>query len=201
MRYFLVNKRWESEYKKFLLKYDKVQMSAYLSLVRYCKELNGEVVNAAYGERFGEKARDHIDTLKMELLQQTHYPIGFTGTDGFYLNDLSPLGLESVSGLIGFLKANKGAYYIIDERGYRLNLREFKNLLLAKGVYPHWKSTINPKNEQLIERAIANLKSVLKDLSKDVESADAAFIRSEKYQASKEYCRKLTNIVNSLEEI
>ncbi len=168
IRYYLINKAQRNEYDSFKRVYEKLGKSFYLKMLRYCKEKDGKVINMKYGERFCERFQEILDTTINETENDYKFLIGITDDDGFYMSDLTVLGIYNFTQLINFLRANKN-WKIEDEKGRPAGIKDMMTLAKLKGIKPHYKETVNQLTASRIDKAIWYINQSLKDVQQAIE--------------------------------
>lgn len=173
----------------------------YLKILKYCKEKDGIVINRDFGESFGKTEEDRFDKLRKELFQRTYYPIGFANDRGFFLKDLSSLGIYNASGLINFLVAQNGKYKIIDSRGSDISIGVFKRLMLTKGTNTHWRDGIRQEYYDELEKASNILQRIIEKQDKEINNIDQMYVNSAGYQLAVKFREEISDIVERIGEI
>lgn len=168
IRYYLINKSIRNECNSFRKVYDKLGKSFYLKMLRYCKERNGNIINLKYGEKFCDLFQETLDTTINETENKYKILIGITDDDGFYLSDLTELGIYNFTQLINFLRSNKN-WIVEDEKGRPSGIKDMMALAKLKGIKPHYKETVNALTASRIDKAIWCINKSLKDVQQAIE--------------------------------
>lgn len=168
IRYYLINKAQRREYDSFKNIYNRLGKSFYLNMLRYCKEKDGKVINMKYGEKFCDRFQEILETTINETENDYKFLIGITDDDGFYLSDMSVLGIYNFTQLINFLKSNK-SWMVEDEKGRAVGIKDMKALAKLKGIKPHYKETVNALTASRIDKAIWYINQSLKDVQQAIE--------------------------------
>ncbi len=178
IRYYLINKAQRQEYDNFHKQYEKAGKAFYLRMLRYCKERDGTVINQAYGEKFCDRFQEMLDTAIKETENDYKFLIGITTEDGFYMSDLTALGIYNFTQLINFLKS-EGSWTVEDDKGRRATVTDLKSLAKIKGIKPHYKETVNQLTAQRIDKALWYGNRALDDVQQAIEDEKYATTRNE----------------------
>lgn len=194
--YYIVNRKIKEEITRLRKFCEKMADKDYISIMRYCRKNNGTVVNGRFGEKFGSEMSDALRQARGNAERLYRIKIA-TGTErGFYMADLSKLGIYSFSNLCNFLNKNK-QYYIENNHDETITLATLKQIALVKGVHLFSKKEINDRNRIKLEKATTLINEVLADLQVDKQEYDKILEDSFDVYSHLLLC----NIANGLEEV
>ena len=196
IRYYLINKAQRAEYDAFKKQYERAGRAFYLKMLRYCKEKAGVIINIVYGERFCDRFQEMLDNAINETENDYKFLIGITTEDGFYLSDMTALGIYNFTQLLNFLRSEP-SWTVEDEKGRRATISDLKALAKVKGIKPHYKETVNQRTADRIDKAIWYGNKALEDVQQAIEDEKYATTRNEELLELEE---KLIKSLNALDE-
>ena len=195
IRYYLINKAQRAEYDNFRKIYDRLSRAFYLKMLRYCKEREGVIINIKYGEKFVDNFQAAMENTIRETENDYKFLIGITTDEGFYLSDLTVLGIYNFTQLINFLKANKD-WTVEDEKGRRATVSDLKALAKVKGIKAHYKETVNSLTAQRIDKSIWYADKALEDVQQGIEDEKYGTTRNEELLELEEKLVKALEILD-----
>lgn len=198
--YYLINRWHRKEFNELMHQCDKSFKRNYYTILKYCRDKNGDVVNMQYGERFAKMYMDALNKIQKDLEKTYKFKVGVVETEGFFMSDLSELGIYSVSQLIGFLRSNKD-FIVEDKRGARVTITDLKRTVLLKGEHLHHREAINTSRMERVKKAATMLKKVLEEEEGELDGLEEEMIQSSYYNDVRAFCKNLNNIIEELEAI
>lgn len=173
LRYYLINRKNKTAFESFIKFCRRLYKTDYYKIIRYCIKKNGETINEKFGELFADEYLRRFDEARESAESRYKILIGAVIDDGFYLADMSMIGIYSLSNLIGLLKSNRN-YIVEDEYGIRVTITELKRLEAIKKVHLHYKDTLSGNDRRKFTMA----KGYLIDLRNTVEADYQAEVTS-----------------------
>lgn len=198
--YYLINRKHRKEFSELLHQCEKLFKRNYYAILKYCRDKDGDIVNLQYGEKFITLYMNALDKIQKDSEKIYKFKVGVVETEGFFMSDLSEIGIYSISQLINFLRSNKN-FIVEDQRGRRVTIMDLKQTVLIKGEHLHHKEAVNSDRMKRIRRATDILNEVLSEEKGELDGLEEAMVQSTYYNDVRVFCEKLNNVVEKLEEI
>ena len=187
LRYYLINRKNKTAFEGLMRYCNRLYKQDYYKILRHCTKENGEVINAQFGELFADEHLKNLDNARESAQAYYKMLVGVVTEDGFFMADMSTVGIYSLSHLISLLRSNRN-FIVEDENGIRITIQELKNIAKIKKVHLHYRETLNGQEA----RKFTVAKKYLTELRQSIEEK----FNTEKMSSSR--ANELARLMESL---